>query len=62
MLCRIVEIVDAQELFDAHVALLGERGGLRLFFDGVVVLRLELRNNGVDAVVEIGALVRRVRR
>ena len=34
-------------------------GGLGLLFDRVVVFRLELRNDGIDAVIEVGRLVGR---
>ena len=42
---RIVQVVHAEELFDAHVAVLGQRGGLGLFLDGVVLLGFELRDD-----------------
>ena len=59
MLVGIIEIVDAEQFLDADVAVFRQRGGLGFFFDRVVVFRLELRNDRVDAVVEIGGLVGR---
>ncbi|MCG3775497.1 MAG: hypothetical protein JW395_2337 [Nitrospira sp.] len=55
----IVEIVHAEQFLDSDVAVLGQRRGLRLFLDRVVLLRFQLRDNRVDAVIEIGRFIRR---
>jgi hypothetical protein len=56
---QVVEVVHAQQFLHTDVALFRERGGLGLFFDRIVVLRLELRDDRIDAVVQIGGLIGR---
>ena len=55
----VVEVVNAEQFLDPDVAVFGQRRGLRFFLDGVVVLRFQLRDDRVDAVVEIGRFIRR---
>ena len=55
----VVEVVHAEQFLDPDVAVLCQRRGLRLFLDRVVVLRFQLRDDRIDAVVEIGCFIRR---
>ena len=56
---RIIKIVDAQQFLDADVALFRERGGFGFFFDRIVMLGLELRDDRVNTVIEISGLIGR---
>ena len=58
---RIVQIVHAEELFDARIPVFCQRGRFGLFLDRVILLRFELGDDGVDPVIEVGRLVRRAR-
>ena len=56
---RIVEVVHAEQFLDPDVALFRQRGGLGFLFDRIVVFRFQLRDDGVDPVIEIGGLIGR---
>ena len=56
---RVVQIVDAEQFFDARIAVFGQRSGLGLFLDRVVVQAFELGNDRIDPVIEVGGLVGR---
>ena len=53
----IVEIVDAEQVFGAGYAFLGQRCGSMLFIDLIVDIAAELRNDLVDLVVLVGGFV-----
>ena len=56
---RVVQVLDAQQGLRLLDPLLGERHGARLLVDGVVLLLLQTRDDGVGARIDLGRLLGR---